>query len=94
MPQPTVQDVDPGVDHTAKDADLPPELRRTAVFYRSDYPPGTIIVNTNDRFLYLIQGNMLPCATASASAATASSGAASIASPARRNGRIGRRRRR
>ena len=57
MPQPTVQDVDPGVDHTAKDADLPPELRRTAVFYRSDYPPGTIIVNTNDRFLYLIQSS-------------------------------------
>jgi lipoprotein-anchoring transpeptidase ErfK/SrfK len=25
------------------------------VFYRSGYPPGTIIVNTADRFLYLIQ---------------------------------------
>jgi lipoprotein-anchoring transpeptidase ErfK/SrfK len=57
VPEPTVRDVDPGVDHTAKDADLPPELRRTSVFYRSDYPPGTIIVNTNDRYLYLIQGN-------------------------------------
>jgi lipoprotein-anchoring transpeptidase ErfK/SrfK len=55
--QPTVQEPDPGVDHTARDADLPPELRRTSVFYRSDYPPGTIIVNTADRFLFLIMGN-------------------------------------
>ena len=30
-------------------------MRRTPVSYRSDYPPGTIIVNTSDRFLYLIQ---------------------------------------
>jgi lipoprotein-anchoring transpeptidase ErfK/SrfK len=54
---PTIADVDPGVDHTARDADLPPEERRTSVFYRTEYPPGTIIVNTADRFLYLIMGN-------------------------------------
>jgi lipoprotein-anchoring transpeptidase ErfK/SrfK len=54
---PTIKDVDPGVDHTARDKDLPPEFRRTSVFYRSDYPPGTIIVNTADRFLYLIMGD-------------------------------------
>jgi lipoprotein-anchoring transpeptidase ErfK/SrfK len=53
-PAPTMQEPDPGVDHTARDKDLPQELRRTSVFYRSDYPPGTIIVNTADRFLYLI----------------------------------------
>jgi lipoprotein-anchoring transpeptidase ErfK/SrfK len=53
--EPTMQEPDPGVDHTARDVELPPELRRTPVSYRSDYPPGTIIVNTNDRFLYLIQ---------------------------------------
>ena len=53
---PTAPDVDPGIDHTARDADLPPELRRTSVFYRSDYPSGTIIVNTADRYLYLIMG--------------------------------------
>jgi lipoprotein-anchoring transpeptidase ErfK/SrfK len=57
MPQPTVEDVDPGIDHTGRDVDLPPELRRQSVFYRSEYPPGTIIVNTNDRFLYLLLGN-------------------------------------
>ncbi len=53
--EPTINEPPPGVDHTARDADLPPELRRTPVSYRSDYPAGTIIVNTNDRFLYLIQ---------------------------------------
>jgi lipoprotein-anchoring transpeptidase ErfK/SrfK len=54
---PTMQDVDPGVDHTARDADLPPQLRRQSVYYRTEQPPGTIIVNTADRFLYLIVGN-------------------------------------
>jgi lipoprotein-anchoring transpeptidase ErfK/SrfK len=57
MPKTTMADVDPGIDHTARDVDLPPELRRQSVFYRTEYPPGTIIVNTNDRFLYLILGN-------------------------------------
>jgi len=75
--QPTAQDVDPGIDHTARDKDLPPEFRRTSVFYRSDYPPGTIIVNTADRFLYLIMDDNVALVTASASAAPASSAAAS-----------------
>jgi lipoprotein-anchoring transpeptidase ErfK/SrfK len=57
IPAPTMPDVDPGIDHTARDADLPNELRRQSVFYRTEYPPGTIIVNTADRFLYLILGN-------------------------------------
>jgi len=57
IPEPTMKEVDPGVDHTARDVELPPELRRQSVFYRTDQPPGTIIVNTNDRFLYLILGN-------------------------------------
>jgi lipoprotein-anchoring transpeptidase ErfK/SrfK len=56
-PEPTAPDVDPGVDHTGLDKQLPPEERRTSVFYRTEYPPGTIIVNTADRFLYLIMGN-------------------------------------
>jgi len=56
-PAPTMQDVDPGIDHTARDADLPPELRRQSVFYRTEYPPGTIVVNTADRFLYFIMPN-------------------------------------
>jgi lipoprotein-anchoring transpeptidase ErfK/SrfK len=31
-------------------------LRRTPVFYRSSYAPGTIIVDTSERYLYLIVG--------------------------------------
>jgi len=54
---PTMEDVDPGVDHTARDKDLPSELRRQSVSYRTEQPPGTIIVNTADRYLYLIMGN-------------------------------------
>ena len=56
-PAPTALDVDPGIDHTALDKQLPPEQRRMSIFYRTEYPPGTIIVNTADRFLYLIMGN-------------------------------------
>jgi lipoprotein-anchoring transpeptidase ErfK/SrfK len=55
--EPTMKDVDPGVDHTGRDADLPSELRRQSVYYRTEQPPGTIIVNTHDRYLYLIMGN-------------------------------------
>ena len=54
---PTMEDVDPGVDHTGRDAELPPELRKQSVYYRTEQPPGTIIVNTADRYLYLIMGN-------------------------------------
>jgi hypothetical protein len=54
---PLVPDADPGVDHTQFAAGVSPEFRRTAVYYRAEYPQGTIIVNTADRFLYLITGN-------------------------------------
>jgi lipoprotein-anchoring transpeptidase ErfK/SrfK len=54
---PTMQDVDPGVDHTALAEQVADQYRRRTVFYRTEYPPGTIIVNTADRFLYLILGN-------------------------------------
>jgi lipoprotein-anchoring transpeptidase ErfK/SrfK len=54
-PAPTIEEPDPGVDHTANP--LPSEYRHHPVFYRTDQPPGTIIVNTADRFLYLIKGN-------------------------------------
>ncbi len=52
---PTVQDVPPGVDHGNSDANLPDEFKRQTVFYRSLVAPGTIIIDTKDRFLYLIQ---------------------------------------
>ena len=53
---PTMEDVDPGIDQTGRARDLAPELRRQSVYYRTEQPPGTIIVNTHDRFLYLIMG--------------------------------------
>src|SRR5678815_4880595 len=54
---PTMEDVDPGIDETPRARELPPELRRQSVYYRTEQAPGTIIVNTHDRFLYLIMGN-------------------------------------
>ena len=37
--------------------ELHPQFKRTAVFYRTNEAPGTIIVHTTDRFLYLVQGD-------------------------------------
>ena len=54
IPEPTVQDVDPGQTAGSPDA-LPYEFRRQPVFYRSQEPAGTIVVDTSERFLYLIQ---------------------------------------
>ena len=36
---------------------MDPAYRRQPVFYRSAEAPGTIIIDTSDRFLYLIQPN-------------------------------------
>lgn len=57
LPLITMEDVAPGVDHTALAAKLPYDARRQPVYYRSDYPPGTIIVNTRLRYLYLVQND-------------------------------------
>jgi lipoprotein-anchoring transpeptidase ErfK/SrfK len=52
--QPTAPDVDPGIDH-GNSANLPEDFQKRLVFYRSQQPPGVIIVNTVERHLYLIQ---------------------------------------
>ncbi|WP_420134648.1 L,D-transpeptidase [Rhodopseudomonas sp.] len=39
------------------DYELPPELRKQMVYYRTSEPPGTIVVQTSERYLYLVQGN-------------------------------------
>jgi lipoprotein-anchoring transpeptidase ErfK/SrfK len=52
--QPTAADVDPGIDH-GNSADLPEDFQKRLVFYRSQQPPGAIIVDTLERHLYLIQ---------------------------------------
>jgi lipoprotein-anchoring transpeptidase ErfK/SrfK len=37
--------------------ELDPEFRKTAVLYRTTEAPGTIIISTAERHLYLVQGN-------------------------------------
>ena len=37
--------------------DLPPEFKRQMVYYRTTEAPGTVIVQTSERFLYVVQGN-------------------------------------
>ena len=41
----------------ARDEQLPAAFQRQAVFYRTNEPPGTIIVDTVYRYLYLVQEN-------------------------------------
>jgi lipoprotein-anchoring transpeptidase ErfK/SrfK len=53
--RPTVEDVAPGIDHGNSSANLSAEYQRQAVFYRSQYVPGTIVIDTPGRHLYLIQ---------------------------------------
>jgi lipoprotein-anchoring transpeptidase ErfK/SrfK len=36
---------------------LAADLQRQLVFFRSNEPPGTIVVHTSERFLYVVQGN-------------------------------------
>lgn len=47
----------PGYVPTPEEEMLPVELRPQPVFFRSNEPPGTIIVHTEERFLYVVQGN-------------------------------------
>src|SRR5215475_11093532 len=34
---------------------LPPQYQRQLVFYRTSEPPGTVIVHTSERYLYVVQ---------------------------------------
>jgi lipoprotein-anchoring transpeptidase ErfK/SrfK len=47
----------PGFVPDPREERLPAAFQRQAVFYRTNEPPGTLIVDTADRYLYLIQGN-------------------------------------
>jgi lipoprotein-anchoring transpeptidase ErfK/SrfK len=53
--KPTMEDVAPGVDHGNSDDNLAEDFQRQAVFYRSQHPAGTIIIETAERHLYLIE---------------------------------------
>lgn len=48
---------EPGVVPDPQSERLPPHLRRQVVFYRTTEQPGTIIVETNERFLYYVLPN-------------------------------------
>jgi len=52
----TVED-QPGYVASASEEQLPPQYQKQVVFYRTTETPGTIVVNTSERFLYLVQGN-------------------------------------
>jgi lipoprotein-anchoring transpeptidase ErfK/SrfK len=47
----------PGYVPTEEEEQLPAEYRHQMVFFRSTETPGTIIVHTSERFLYIVQGN-------------------------------------
>jgi lipoprotein-anchoring transpeptidase ErfK/SrfK len=55
IPEPTIEDRNPGDDGGSSDDALDYAYRRQPVYFRSDYAPGTLVVITNERFLYLIQ---------------------------------------
>jgi lipoprotein-anchoring transpeptidase ErfK/SrfK len=47
----------PGYVPDPADEELSPELQRQLVYFRSNEPPGTIVVQTSEKFLYIVQGN-------------------------------------
>ena len=47
----------PGYVPTAEEELLPAEYRPQPVYFRSDEPPGTIVIHTEERFLYHVQEN-------------------------------------
>ena len=53
-----VMDIDdqPGLEAPADDvAQMDPAFRRQPVYFRTTEKPGTIVIHTNERFLYLVQ---------------------------------------
>jgi lipoprotein-anchoring transpeptidase ErfK/SrfK len=47
----------PGYVPTPEEQQLSGAYERQEVFFRSSEPPGTIVIDTNNRFLYLVQPN-------------------------------------
>jgi lipoprotein-anchoring transpeptidase ErfK/SrfK len=45
----------PGYVPTPEEERLPAQYRPQPVFFRSNEPPGTIVIHTSERFLYLVQ---------------------------------------
>jgi len=47
----------PGYVPNVDEEQLDPRWEKTVVFYRTAEAPGTIVINTHERFLYVVQGN-------------------------------------
>ncbi len=47
----------PGYEPKPDEEQLPPEFQKQVVYFRTAEAPGTIVVNTDERFLYLVQPN-------------------------------------
>jgi len=54
---PALDQDQPGLVPDPSDEQLLPQYRPQPVFYRSSQPPGTIVIETDERFLYLVQDN-------------------------------------
>jgi lipoprotein-anchoring transpeptidase ErfK/SrfK len=53
------RDLPPGVDGGSSDVDVPFYFRRQPIFYRTTHPIGSIIIDKQQHFLYLIQPNQV-----------------------------------
>jgi len=82
-------DLKPGVDGGSRGEGLPFALQRQVVFYRTTVVPGSIVVDRENRFLYLIDANNSARRYASGLRRSVSREAASSASPTSLNGPTG-----
>jgi lipoprotein-anchoring transpeptidase ErfK/SrfK len=56
-PETLAIDDQPGFEPNPDDERLAPAWERQLVFFRTHEPPGTIVIHTAERFLYLVLGN-------------------------------------
>ena len=85
-----VADLKPGVDGGSSGEGLPFAFQRQVVFYRTTVVPGSIVIDRQNRFLYLIDSNNWHGATASVLLRSVKRAAASSVSPASLSGLTGR----
>ena len=84
----------PGYVPSPDEEQLSGVYEKQEVFFRTSEAPGTIVIDTSQRFLYLVQPNNRALRYGMESGATASSGRACRRFRASRNGPTGARRRR
>jgi lipoprotein-anchoring transpeptidase ErfK/SrfK len=54
---PTLREAPPAVEEPTNSAELPANLRRQVVAYATSEAPGTIVIDTPSKYLYLVQGD-------------------------------------